>query len=210
MNRAELKGRSKDQLRGKWGSAILITVVYIVLQGVLDLIIAPVTGGRSTVTNPNTTYDIVSGLGTVVITALLLPGYLAVFFKLSEGEKPVVGDLFSKFNYFFKFLIATIIYTVLVAIGLVLFVIPGIIIGLGLAQVYYILLDEPELSAVEALKKSWKMMTGHKWEYFVLGLSFLGWAIASIFTLFIGLLWLVPYVNMTYLNYYLELKKEVN
>ena len=51
------------------------------------------------------------------------------------------------------------------------------------------------------------MMIGHKWEYFVLELSFIGWAILASFCL-IGMLWLAPYMNVTYANYYLNLRRE--
>jgi len=52
------------------------------------------------------------------------------------------------------------------------------------------------------------MMKGHKWEYFVLVFSFIGWELLTIITLYIGQLWLNPYKKATYANYYLELKKE--
>ena len=52
------------------------------------------------------------------------------------------------------------------------------------------------------------MMKGHKGEYFVLLLSFLGWAIVAAIPFGLGYLWLVPYQQVTFADYYLELKKE--
>ena len=46
------------------------------------------------------------------------------------------------------------------------------------------------------------MMKGHKWDYFCLMLSFIGWFILSIFTLGILLLWLVPYMTVTIASFY--------
>ena len=49
------------------------------------------------------------------------------------------------------------------------------------------------------------MMDGHKFEYFMLQLSFLGWGILSVLSLGIGFLWLNPYMNTTYAAFYKNL-----
>lgn len=48
-------------------------------------------------------------------------------------------------------------------------------------------------------------MQGHKWELFVLDLSFIGWAILSGLTLGIGFIWLIPYEQATKANFYRNL-----
>ncbi len=48
-------------------------------------------------------------------------------------------------------------------------------------------------------------MDGHKWELFVLRLSFLGWDILGVLTAGIGFIWITPYKQMTYMNYYVSL-----
>jgi uncharacterized membrane protein len=48
-------------------------------------------------------------------------------------------------------------------------------------------------------------MNGHKWEYFVLYLSFLGWFILSGFTMGILDLWVLPYYNLALANFYIKL-----
>ena len=58
------------------------------------------------------------------------------------------------------------------------------------------------MTATEAITLSRKVMDGHKWELFVLCLSFLGWGILSIFTCGIGLLWLIPYMQTTFAEYH--------
>jgi uncharacterized membrane protein len=70
----------------------------------------------------------------------------------------------------------------------------------------FILKDDKEISAVDALFKSWKMTKGHKMRLFWLALSFIGWAILSLLTLGIGFLFLVPYYEATFAHYYEDLK----
>lgn len=72
----------------------------------------------------------------------------------------------------------------------------------------FIIADEPDISANEAIKKSEAMMKGYKWNYFLLELSFIGWALLAIFTCGIGYLWLTPYMQTTTLHFYLKVKEE--
>jgi len=73
----------------------------------------------------------------------------------------------------------------------------------------YILVDNPELSPNEARLKSIEIMRGHKWKYFGLQLSFIGWFLLCILSLGVGFIWLMPYVRTSYAAFYLNLKEEM-
>ena len=85
--------------------------------------------------------------------------------------------------------------------------IPGYIKAFSYAMTPYILKDNPEMKNNAAIEESMRMMDGHKLELFMLDLSFIGWVILSILTCGIGLLWLIPYINMAHVNFYEDLKK---
>ena len=87
-----------------------------------------------------------------------------------------------------------------------LLIVPGVIVAIGLGMAGLIVIDS-DLSAIDALKKSWEMMKGYKWNYFVFILSFIGWIILAPFTLFILFIWLIPYMTVAEVIYYDELKK---
>ena len=89
-----------------------------------------------------------------------------------------------------------------------LLIVPGFIKMYAYALTPYILIDHPELSANQAINLSKKMMKGHKFDLFFLHLSFIGWGIISIFTLCIGLIWLVPYMTTAQAAFYQEVKNE--
>ena len=105
-------------------------------------------------------------------------------------------------------LIQTVIVMAATFIGALLFVIPGIIAGIYLgysfSMTFYILADHPEYGPWQAIKESFRMMQGHKFRYFRLELSFIGWAILAAFTCGIGYLFLVPYQNAAYAIFYLN------
>ena len=73
---------------------------------------------------------------------------------------------------------------------------------------YYIKLDNPELNEFEVIRRSKEMMNGHKMDYLILCLSFIGWEILGVFTFGILYVWLIPYMNVTIANFYNQLKQE--
>ena len=90
-----------------------------------------------------------------------------------------------------------------------LFIIPGIIKSISYAMTPYILADCPDVKVRDALKLSMKMMKGHKMEYFILGLSFIGWILLSVVTAgLVNVFYTGPYMGSTFAAYYLALKKE--
>lgn len=89
-----------------------------------------------------------------------------------------------------------------------LLVVPGIIKAISYSQTLFIAIDNPEISANDAIDKSKEMMNGYKWKYFLLALSFIGWIILGIFTLGIGFLWIIPYISIANAKFYEDLKNQ--
>ena len=90
-----------------------------------------------------------------------------------------------------------------------MFIIPGIIKSFSYAMTYFIINDHPEYSLNQAITESRRMMDGHKMEYFILCLSFIGWFILSCITLGIGFLWLIPYFYTTSATFTKRLQKNI-
>ena len=62
--------------------------------------------------------------------------------------------------------------------------------------------DNPNLTPAECVEKSKELMTNRRGKLFNLQLSFIGWIILSAFTLYIGFLWLLPYMQMAIIAFY--------
>lgn len=71
---------------------------------------------------------------------------------------------------------------------------------------YLIAYDDESMEAKVAVEESEKLMVGNRGKYVLLQLSFIGWAILSVFTLYIGLLWLLPYMQVAIVCFYEALK----
>ena len=68
----------------------------------------------------------------------------------------------------------------------------------------YLLEENKDLTAKEIVNKSQELMKGHRWKLFCLALSFIGWFILSAFTFGIGLLFVIPYMQMAFVAFYKE------
>ena len=71
----------------------------------------------------------------------------------------------------------------------------------------YIKVDHPEYSPIQAIKVSTELMRGHKWQLFVLDLSFIGWLLLSFVTFGLASLWVAPYIAASRAEFYQELVK---
>lgn len=82
----------------------------------------------------------------------------------------------------------------------------GIILSFNYVLTEYILMDNPDLSSKEGANLSKEMMKGHKWDFFLLSLSFIGWDLLTGITCGILSIWTLPYKTHTFINFYFDLK----
>lgn len=148
-----------------------------------------------------------SAIAILLATALMIMNYmLNVGFTIyslhvSRGEKADYGNLFDGFGIFFRVLWLSILEGVFVFLWSLLLYVPGIIAAYRYRQALFLLLDHPEMSALECITASKEMMRGHKGELFALDLSFLGWLLLEALVAPLAI-WLMPYREITYANYY--------
>ena len=200
MNRIELKNRAKESLKGKYGEAIKLLLITFAISFATGFVIGFLNLDEDIA-------ELISSIVSLAVAGLLGFGTVSFFLKISRNETVTYKELFSKINMCFSYLAISLLVGLFTALWSLLLIIPGIIAAINYSLVYFVKLDNPELGALEVLRKSKEMMNGHKWDFFVLILSFLGWAILGIFTLGILYLWLVPYMQVTYANFYNSLKE---
>lgn len=190
MNRAELKAAAKAQIKGKIG---MLFLCYLIVFGIgLVAGFIPVVG------------VIVS----IVVTPALSLGLNMIYLGLTEEKNVEVGTLFKGFQFVGKALWLTILIAVFTFLWTLLFYIPGIVKGLSYSMAFYVLAENPEMTAREALRESKEIMHGHKWELFVLQLSFILWMLLVTVTFGIAAIYVVPYQTCTVANFYQKIKRQ--
>ena len=186
-----LRNQAYEALRGKWTPAVVTSLVFCILLGV-----------AVSLSRVNALLYLIAYLGGASIVAI---GMLYACWDLfTKGTLPEAGALFAPFKQYARTVGAVLLVFVL------LLVIPGIIKAYSYSMTFYILRENPEMTAGDAITASQKMMDGHKMDLFLLSLSFIGWAILASITFGIGYLWLIPYIYTAYAAFYETLKKETS
>ena len=188
MSRVELKTAAKEQIKGKIG---IIFVMFLIIFAIsIACAFIPLVGG----------------IATFIITPAFSLSFCIIYLRLTKKEEIGVGDVFSGFNQTGRALWLNILVSFFTFLWSLLLVIPGIIKQYSYSMAFYILADNPELTAREALAKSKEMMDGHKLDLFVLQLSFIGWYLLVGITFGIAAIYVTPYISATTANFYNSIK----
>ena len=189
MDRAELKARARAQLGGGiFQNLWMMGLAVCLLVGLLESAAA----------------TILPAIGALIVIGPLEYGQAYIFLKQARDRQPVqLGDMFRGFQDDFggTFLIG-FLSQLFVALWSLLFLIPGIVKSYAYSMAYYVKLDHPDYGWKACIDESRRLMNGHKWEKFVLDLSFFGWILVGALCLGVGTLWVTPYMAATEAQFY--------
>jgi uncharacterized membrane protein len=159
----------------------------------------------------------VTFLSIVISIVMLLLGFIVEVGKSKfflEGFKGDVdiNKLFFGFNSrdYLPIIKAQGLAFIYILLWTLLFIIPGIVKGYQYRYVPYLLAEDPSLAPNEALSKSKEMTMGHKWNIFILDLSFFLWGLLSLITFGLSTYFVAPYIEATNARLYNVLKGESN
>ncbi|HHV30106.1 DUF975 family protein [Acetivibrio mesophilus] len=126
---------------------------------------------------------------------------------MSSEELGVLGYAFNKERY--MDIIKAMLYKgVMNFLWYLLLIIPGIVKKYSYMMVPYILSDNPNIGYKRALELSEQMTYGHKFNIFILELSFIGWYLLGLLACCIGIIFVTPYVDATMAELYLVLRRQ--
>ncbi len=189
MSRAELKSQAKEQIKGKIG---LLFIIFLIIWVIMFAV------------------AFVPLVGAIVMWVLQVGfgmGIVMIYLALTKKENVEIGDMFKGFNILGKALWLNIITNFFVFLWSLLLFIPGYIKSIAYSMAPYILAENPTMTAREALSKSKEMMNGHKLDYFILSLSFIGWYLLVGITFGLVGIYVIPYMNATITNFYNSIKE---
>jgi len=197
MENNQIMKEAQESLKGKWGMSIAVCLI----AGVITIMIT-ILGG----------YLINEDWGGNLLSLFVTPpigvGLALFFLNIHSGNKLEIRTIFNPFKeVWLNSVLAYFMMIVIIIIGSILFIIPGIIASLMFSQVFYIIAEDNKIDPYNALVKSKKMMDGNKWKLFKIILRILLLAIVCILTLGIGFIWLAPYQNAVYAKFYNVIKE---
>ena len=231
---AELKARAKGQLLGKYGTVIptvlVVEIIMVSVSGILSFPLNPQT-------IPGAVLSFIIECLVQLLAGIFLAGQTYLYLNISCGGNIRVSDVFYGFTHhpdrailiqLFQLLlmlasfvplfavlglwmvIDSIYMLIPVAVTFCFGLIVSVIISLMYSQSYFVMLDFPDFTALQCLRYSRRIMKGSKARRFYLDMSFIPLYLLGLLTCCIGLLFVIPYVNTTYSNFYLELMSKRN
>lgn len=227
INRGELKNRARYLISTARPNVVVAGLLYIGLSLVFSFILLRLLLINFTWTGLEMYFDHIDkgnlDYAVAVMSSMLPPGYTYImeniaYFALSlvglgfvifllntiRGKDACYGNLLDAFPFFIKVFLLNLLTGLFTVLWSLLFIFPGIIAAYRYRMSVYLLLDDPHKSVMECIRESKQMMKGHKWELFVLDLSFIGWSILLSLPLigYFVQIWTVPYFSLTYALYY--------
>lgn len=186
MNYSEIKLRAKAQLKTRYWYVFLMTlIVAFISSASIPILICLLIMGPLTV-----------GLSYALIDVVENPNGSDNYEFLFEGFKQSFVTSF----------LAILLVHVFTFLWSLLFIIPGIIKALSYSMTAYLIAENPTIDPMDAIDKSQEMMRGHKLELFMLYFSFIGWYLLGIITFGLAIFYIIPYVQTSVANFYIELR----
>lgn len=215
----DLRARARESLSGNWGMSIGVALIAALLGGAIS-------GGSFSIDiDEELLYELppmvlriltvyfsavgILGIVQFIIGGTIQLGYARYLLK-QYGHAPNLGlsDLFSQFKRFGQGFAQAFLRFLYTFLWTLLFIIPGIVKSYAYAMTPFIMAENPDMTASEAITASKNMMKGHKGELFWLDLTFIGWGMLCVLTLGIGYLFLNPYTNAARAAFYRYVSRE--
>ena len=195
--RAELKQNAKERMREQALNPILVTLVYTLVAMAISLL-----GG---ILGATVLIPFILSLAFVAVQI----SYVYYCMRVAKREQGAYADLaylIQDWRFGLKLVVLSFVINLFISLWSLLLFVPGVIKAISYSQAIMIMLENPNMDIMTAIKESQRMMNGHKMEYFVLDLSFIPWMLLVTLTFGIASLWVSPYMQITMVNYYNALK----
>ncbi|HPF08603.1 MAG TPA: DUF975 family protein [Candidatus Cloacimonadota bacterium] len=190
MSIEEIKQRAREMMSSQMGNLILVFLIYsLLISGLSSLSI---------------------GLAWLVVYGPLNVGIAGILFKLDRNESFNLEEMFHGFSDFSRTLTAGLLVILYSFLWGLLLIIPGIVALFSYSMTFFIMKENPQMTAQDAITASKNMMMGHKWELFSLFMSFIGWWILAILSFGLVLIYAQPYYYCALTVYYQNLKHGSN
>lgn len=184
-----------------------LAITYLVYAIILTVVsvIDSLTGSKNIIGDIEVKTTWFNGLFSLICGGPFAISLAYIAKNVYNSVDPEITNLFEGFKDFSRAFLLSLLQAIYIALWTLLLIVPGIIKALSYSMSYFVAIDNKDLTASECIEESQRIMNGHKWQYFCLIMSYLGWLILSILTLGILFLWVVPRIMEASYLFYLDI-----
>ena len=194
--------KSKGIKRYVLGAGIIMYVVMFAVIMLLGFLMVPTTGSAE----PSAGAMLVQLVMQIVIMAITLPfmaGVFIVCMKRLQGQAVEFGDVFSAFGKTGKLVITAVLMNIMIFIGFLLLVIPGIYLSIAYVLAIPLIVDR-DMSPWDAMETSRKAVTKHWFKFLLFMIVMPLIMVISMIPLGLGLIWTIPMMALAFTVIYRE------
>lgn len=176
---------------------LLITIIYLAISSLFGIF-------TSTTGQMTSGSAVISVLGVAYNLLLASPLGYGVYYaglKAARNDQLKVSDMFKAFQNYSNVVLASLLVMVIVVIGFILLIVPGVVFACKLTFVPYLVMDR-KMGAIDAVKESWRISGGHAWTVFGIGLLGIPISIAGLICLGVGVLFAMMWINLAMASLY--------
>lgn len=176
---SNIRARGRAALAGNWQQAIIAMLLYFVFINLIPSLIDSLLGWSYVAPGGVHITNSPSWLYLLLVSGPFSLGLVAYFVGLFRHQETDTKTLFNGFDQFGKAFVLSLLMAIFIFLWALLFIIPGIIAAFRYSQAFLIMNDNPQMSAMDCINESKRVMAGNKAKFLTLTLSFIGWAILA-------------------------------
>lgn len=166
-----------------------LLIGYIILSFTLSMFAIPAQSSKVAL--------VVVNLISAILSILFTLGYMKNLFQTLDGIEPQFSAYGQQSRKIVTYFLASLLMTLIVLIGLCIFILPGIYLALRL-QFYQAFIVEEDAGVLDSLKRSWKITEGQTLPLLLLLLAMCGIILVGVILFMVGVLFAVPVAYMMY------------
>ncbi len=198
INIMDLVAYGWDTFKTKPAQHVLVLVATVIASYVAGLLVEFISGNNPII---YLALNLTELLTIEVFVNIFLISYAILQTRKSDKSvQDILSSIFD-FDLWWKYTIVVILGAIATILGLIFLVVPGVIIGIGIAFAVYYVIDYKD-NPIDALKKSWELTNGYKMKLFLLFLLLGALNLLGLAALFVGLLVTVPVSMFTVAHVY--------
>jgi len=171
INRRQLKAEVKSLLPDAQVSPKAMVALYLGLDLVLNFL--------AYLSKDAGVFGMFTNILTVLVSTVLAAGFILYCMAVRQGERAEFFTLFDGFSMAGKIILLSLLEGLFIGLWSMLFVIPGIVAIYRYRFALYNLLENPDISVLQALEMSKRQTFGYKAQLFSLDISYFGWALLA-------------------------------
>lgn len=175
-----------NAMKANFGVLLTLTIITIVVSGGIN-------GAQKTTCGDGFSFGF--SIANLIVNSVIGIVSIKISLNIFDGKGTSLNDIGFNLQMLLNYIGGYVLYGIIVVLGIILFIVPGVIWATKYSFMFYIMVDQ-KVGPMKALEMSGQMTDGIKMDLFVLYLVYVLIIIAGFLALFVGIFVAIPVMMM--------------